>query len=221
MSLSLKEKFKTVSYFITHPSSLRMILSLKESGYLKEEGWFKSFELKQPLDKNDNPIPWFTYPAIEFLKGRLSKEFSVFEYGCGNSTLFFSERIKEIISVETNPEWYNKIKLKLKSNCNLILYDNKPVDYNYEEIIKQFDKKFDIIVIDAIKRNEVMKVAVDYVKSNGVIILDNSDIDEYKPGIEYLIEKGFKKLDFWGIQAGYFNKTCTTIFYKSHNCLDI
>lgn len=221
MSLSLKEKINTIFYFISHPSSLKMMLSLEESGYFKDEGWFKSLDMKQPLDKNGRPIPWFTYPAIDFLKERLNKELSVFEYGCGNSTLFFSERIKEIISVETDFEWYNKIKPKLKSNSNLILYDNKLVDYAYEETIKQFDKKFDIIVVDAIKRNEVMIVAVDYLNPSGVIILDNSNIEDYKSGIEYLLSKGFNKLDFWGIQAGYLNKTCTTIFYKSNNCLRI
>jgi hypothetical protein len=221
MSLSLKEKVSTIFYFVTHPSSLKMMLSLEESGYLKDEGWFRSFDMKQPLDKNGDPIPWFTYPAVEFLKERLNKELNIFEYGCGNSTLFFSERIKEIISVETDFEWYNKIKPKLKSNCSLIFYDEKSADYDYEETIKQFNKKFDIIVVDAIKRNEVIKVSVDYLNTGGVIILDNSDVKDYKTGIEFLISKGFNKLDFWGIQAGYFNKTCTSFFYKSDNCLGI
>ncbi len=92
-----------------------MMIALKESGYLYDEGWFRSLDEKRPVDKDGNPIPWFTYPAIEFLKERLTKEMTVFEYGSGSSTLFFAERVKEIISVETNKEWFNKIVNKLPS----------------------------------------------------------------------------------------------------------
>jgi len=221
MSLSLKEKVSSIFYFLSHPSSLKMILSFRESGYLNDEGWFKSFQLKKPVDKIGNPIPWFTYPAIDFLKERLNRNMSAFEFGCGNSTLFFADRIKEIISVETDFHWFNKIKAKLKSNSNLIFYDNNSAKFQYHEIIKQLDKKFDLIIIDAINRNEAMKISPDYLNPAGVIILDNSDVEDYSNGINYLISKGFNRLDFWGIQAGYFNKTCTTIFYKSDNCLGI
>ncbi len=221
MALTLRQKIKSITYFLTHPEALKMILSFSESGYLCEEGWFRSLEEKKPVDKNGNPIPWFTYPAIDFLEKRLNRNLTAFEYGCGSSTLFFSERIKEIISVETNIDWYNKIKPNLNSNCNLIYYDGKSANYKYSESIKQFFKKFDLIIIDAFDRNEVIKVSTEYLNNDGVIILDNSDVEEYKDGIEFLISRGFKKIDFWGIQAAYINKTCTTIFYKTENCLGI
>jgi hypothetical protein len=221
MSLNFKEKINSVFYFILHPKSFKLILSLKATGYLKEEGWFNSLETNQPVDKNGNPIPWFTYPSIEFLKERLSSNLSAFEFGCGNSTLFFSERIKDIISIETNIEWFNKIKNKANSNCNLIYYDKDSIELSYHETIKIFNKKFDIIIIDSIERNEAMKISVNYLNSTGVIILDNSNVEEYTSGISYLCSLGFKRLNFWGIQAGYFNKTCTTIFYKPDNCLGI
>ncbi len=221
MALTLKQKINSISYFLTHPEALKMILSFRETGYLYEEGWFRSLEEKKPVDKDGNPIPWFTYPAIEFLNERLNKDMIAFEYGCGNSTLFFSERIKEIVSIETDKDWYNKIKSKLKSNCNLIFYDKNCADYNYPEAIRNFNRKFDIVIVDAIERNEIIKVAPDHLSKSGVIILDNSDVEDYKIGIEYLMAKGFKKLDFWGIQAAYINRTCTTIFYKPDNCFGI
>ncbi len=221
MSLTLKEKVKTVFYFLTHPQSLKMVISLEESGYLHDEGWFKAFNMKQAIDKNGNPIPWFTYPSIDFIKERLNKEMTVFEYGCGNSTLFFAMRVKEITSVEKDRTWYGKIKQKLPSNASIILFKEAITEVSYTQIIERSNKKFDLIIVDAIKRNEVIYKAVDYIKPDGVIILDNSDVSDYKAGIEFLIKKGFKRLDFWGIQAGYFNKTCTTIFYKSNNCLGI
>ena len=44
------------------------MISLRAWGYLVEIGWFNSFKSGKPVDKKDLPIPWFTYPAIEFYK---------------------------------------------------------------------------------------------------------------------------------------------------------
>lgn len=221
MSLTFKQKINSIKYFITHPQSLKMMIALKESGYLYDEGWFRSLDEKRPVDKDGNPIPWFTYPAIEFLKERLTKEMTVFEYGSGSSTLFFAERVKEIISVETNKEWFNKIVNKLPSNARLIFYDQNNFNCSYPEVIKTTNSKFDIIIIDAIEREEVIYWAEKSINDRGVIILDNSDRLEYQNGIEFFNQKKFRKIDFWGIQAAYINKTCTSIFYRSDNCLEI
>ncbi|AFH50590.1 Fkbm family methyltransferase [Ignavibacterium album JCM 16511] len=221
MSLTLKQKINSIKYFITHPKSLELIIASKESGYLYDEGWFKSLDEKRPVDKDGNPIPWFTYPAIEFLKDRLTKEMIIFEYGSGSSTLFFAERVKEIISVETDKEWFNKIVNKLPSNARLIFYEQVNFDCTYAEVIKTTNKKYDIIIVDAIEREEAISISIELLKENGVIILDNSERDEYKNITDFLYQNKFKKIDFWGIQPAYLNKSCTSIFYKTNNCLGI
>ena len=146
---------------------------------------------------------------------------TVFEYGSGNSTLFFAQRVKEIISVETNKEWYEKIKLKMPSNAKIILYEKDKSDISYSKVLESFNKKYDVIIIDAIERNEVLMNATNYLNEGGVIILDNSDRIEYQNSINELISFHFNKIDLWGIQAAYLNKTCTTVFYKQINCLGI
>lgn len=221
MALTLKQKISSIGYFLTHPKALRMIFSMKELGYLCDEGWFKSLDSGEPVDKDGNPIPWFTYPAIDFLKERLNKNLTVFEYGSGNSTLFFAQRVKEIISVETNKQWYEKIKLKLPSNAKIILYEKDKSDFSYSKVLYSFNKKYDLIIIDAIERNEVLMNAINFLNEGGVIILDNSDRIEYQNSVSELIGFHFNKIDFWGIQAAYLNKTCTTVFYKQINCLGI
>ncbi|MGQ9643698.1 MAG: FkbM family methyltransferase, partial [Ignavibacterium sp.] len=210
MALTLRQKLSSVGYFLTHPKALQMIFSMKEFGYLYDEGWFRSLDYGEPVDKNGNPIPWFTYPAIDFLKERLDKNMTVFEYGSGNSTLFFAQRVKEIISVETNKQWYEKIKSKMPSNAKIILYENDKSDISYSKVIDSFNKKYDIIIIDAIERNEVLMNATHFLNESGVIILDNSDRIEYQNSISELISFHFNKIEFWGIQAAYLNKTCTT-----------
>jgi hypothetical protein len=51
--------------------------------------------------------------------------------------------------------------------------------------------------------------------------LDDSERKEYKKGIEYLQQSGYRKIDFWGIAPGIFFNKCTSIFYRDKNCLGI
>lgn len=221
MSLTIKQKINSVKYFLTHPEALKMILSFKESGYLYEVGWFRSLEEKKPVDKDGNPIPWFTYPAIDFLKDRLNKNMVVFEYGSGNSTLFFAERVKEIISVETDKIWYRQITQKLPSNARVIYFDENALKTTYEEVIKSANNKFDLIIVDGIYRNECIRNSLSNLSAKGIIILDDSERDEYKEGIDFLTQNNFNQLDFWGPAPIIFNKKCTSIFYYSNNCIGI
>ncbi len=80
---------------------------------LKQYGWFKSMRENKCIDREGNPIPWITYPAIDFLSQLDYTERSVFEYGSGFSTLFWAPRAKNVIAVETDLEWYKKSNLKL------------------------------------------------------------------------------------------------------------
>uniref|UniRef100_A0A832LJD7 FkbM family methyltransferase n=1 Tax=Ignavibacterium album TaxID=591197 RepID=A0A832LJD7_9BACT len=217
MALTLRQKISSIGYYLTHPKALRMIFSMKEFGYLCDEGWFKSLDCGEPVDKNGEPIPWFTYPAIDFLKERLNKNMTVFEYGSGSSTLFFAKRVKEIISVETDKQWYEKIKLKMPANVKIILYEKDKSDINYAKVIDSFNKKYDIIIIDAIERNEVLMNAANYLNEGGVIILDDSEREEYKNSILQILKYHYKTINFWGFSPGYFYKKCTTIIYNNKN----
>jgi hypothetical protein len=48
-----------------------------------EYGQFRTIKNWACIDKNGNPIPWFTYPAIEYLNCLDLSECLVFEYGMG------------------------------------------------------------------------------------------------------------------------------------------
>lgn len=194
-------------------------IQLYLNSQLKEDGWFNSFYKKESIDKNNNPIPWYSYPFIKFLEPRLKKEFSVFEYGSGNSTLWFSKYVKSVKAVEHDKTWYDKVKPKLPANAELIYreIENK----NYSKEISASGSKYDIIIIDGVDRNNCVYESVNLLSQNGVIILDNSERNDYKESIEFLFSKGFKKIDFWGMCPVTPINTCTSVFYKDDNCLGI
>ncbi len=79
-------------------------------------GWMKSFLEGFSQDENGSPLPWMTYPAIDFLKKNLNQNHEIFEFGCGASTLFFAKRVKKIVGIETDRMWLEAVRSKLINN---------------------------------------------------------------------------------------------------------
>ena len=220
MAVSFTEKVKTLFNLIKNPKELSALLSLRYSGFLIDNGWFNAFNSGEPIDFNLKPIPWFTYSAVDFLGERLNKKMKILEFGSGNSTLYFSEKVEQVVAVEHDVNWYNKLEKKIPSNVNLVL-SKADSSGSYINPITENKISFDIIVIDGLFRNECCKEGIELLSSSGVIILDDSERNEYKEGINNLISKGFRRIDFWGISAGYLYNKATSIFYQSSNCLNI
>lgn len=218
--MSILDKIKTLLKLLFEQRLLRTLLFARHNGYLVDTGWIKSFLLKEPLDKDGKPIPWLVYPVIPFLRERFKSDMLLFEYGCGNSTIFFSQIVKKVITVEHNKEWFDKIKARLNKNAEII-FKELDEDGKYCRALKLTGIKFNIIIIDAEDRINCIVNCLDNLTEDGVIILDDSDREEYRRGIEFLVQKEFKRLDFWGISAGFMNHKATTIFYRELNCLNI
>lgn len=126
---------------------------------------------QRPINTDNEELPWFTYPSIEYINQFDLKDKSIFEWGSGYSSIFFARRCKNIISIESNQGWYDEISHKLLSNQKIFL---KSEDV-FAKAINDFSEGFDIIVIDSLRRYDCAKSAVSYLKKGGIIILDNSD----------------------------------------------
>src|SRR5215470_11966850 len=68
-------------------------------------GYLKSAVRNSAIDASSEPLPWYTYPAIEFISQFDFSSKSVFEYGSRNSTLFWSRLSTSVTSVEHDPKW--------------------------------------------------------------------------------------------------------------------
>jgi FkbM family methyltransferase len=62
-------------------------------------------------------LPWMTFPAISFLETLLHKHSRVFEFGAGGSTIFFSSRVGELVSVEHDPSWFAQLQEAMKERA--------------------------------------------------------------------------------------------------------
>jgi hypothetical protein len=220
MPIPLEKKISTLLLLLKEPKVFKALISLRTSGYLFTNGWFNSLKKQLPVNKDNTPIPWVTYPFIDFIESRLSSDYELFEFGTGHSTLYYSPKLKSVTAVEHDKAWYNELKKRISKNVKLILSEDESAD-SYLDAIRKLNKKFDIISIDGIYRVECIYESVNHLKENGVIILDDSERVEYKEGEEFLVKNGYKKIDFWGMSAGYLFKKATTVYYKMSNCLEI
>lgn len=195
------------------------LLVNKRQTYLYQSGWIKSYGLKTPVDNVNNPMPWLSLPSVEFIIPRLNKTLSLFEYGSGYSTFFFMERLRVVHSVEHNREWYNQMVHKMDSANMSIQF--KELNESYVRAIDKHNIKYDIILVDGRMRVECALYAAGSLSGAGVLILDDSEREEYSPISVVLEERGFRRLDFWGMSLGSVHRKCTTIFYKTENIFNI
>src|SRR5262245_31531933 len=73
-------------------------------------GHLKSVRAGRSVDAAGRPIPWYTYPAIEYLRQLDLSEKTVFEYGSGNSTLFWAECAARVVTVEDDERWSERLE---------------------------------------------------------------------------------------------------------------
>jgi len=214
--------FSSLLQVLSNPSHLRSLLSFNKKGYLDDIGWFRAFDSKSPVDRDGNPIPWVTYSFIDFIKERLGKQHTVFEFGSGNSTYFYAKYAGVVVSVEHDKEWYDKIeKSEAKPDNSELIYTELVRGGDYCQMPIKLEEKFDIIIVDGRDRVNCCKQAVEALTETGVVVLDDSEREVYKEGVDFLIAKGFKHLLFSGISPGLFYRKSTSVFYKSDNCLGI
>lgn len=207
----------------------------------KTRGYMRSLLENQCVDQGGNPIPWYTYPAIEQIDKWDFLTKNVLEFGSGNSTLWWADRARSITSIESDQSWYGRIRARTPSNCTLIL---APVDLNESPVtdetryiaaidcpgkyksLEQLERyasvvdslgQFDVIIIDGEASNfgrlNCTRHALTHLQADGLLIVDNSDW--HPETCRYLREAGFFEIDFCGLAPLNPYASTTSIFFKS------
>jgi hypothetical protein len=157
------------------------------------------------IDADGNPVPWYTYPALEYLRQLDWRDRSVFEYGSGNSTIFWSRIAKRLVSVESDVEWAQRVRPQLPQHCEL-LYHPQQKDY-----VGALSEPFDVVVVDGEWRFDCAQQARQFLSPRGLIILDNSDW--HPRTAEFLRSCGLLQVDFTGLGPINPYSWTTSIFF--------
>lgn len=197
-----------------------LILRYHPKSALKDLGWYLSFRSSQPVNKEGDAIPWWTYPCIHFLSERLPKDACVLEFGCGHSTVWMSNRVKEIFSVERHGPWANIVATKVQNNANVLLVPSIQSFLNDPGAYMERKKVFDFIIIDAdIKsRLECANKLESFLNNHGVVLWDDT---ERNNDHHIMTEMGFRELCFRGMRPQVIHIGQTSVFYRKDNCLGI
>lgn len=189
--------------------------------------YYKQFKIRH------QNTPWTTPASIIIFKELLTRDMIGFEYGSGKSTLFFAGKLKRLVSVEHNKEWFKLVNNEInergitnvdyhyipQNHQNMVKGTNFhtrfalkdfeiiPQYFNYFEFIKSYpDGHFDFIIVDGRARVECTLNALDKLKSGGMLVLDNSERPRYKP-----VHRALKK---WKQVYTTNGLTDTTIWFK-------
>lgn len=134
--------------------------------------------------------------------------------------MWYAQKVLKIIAVVHNKDWLEQFSGKLPLNAK-ILFRSLEEGNKYVHTISELDNKFDIVIIDGRNRVECVNSSINYLKDNGVIVFDNSNLEIYTEAMEFLINRNFKQLDFIGMSPITPHTNCTSIFYRCDNCLNI
>lgn len=147
----------------------------------------------QCIDIAGDVLPWFSSPFLDVLQTWDISSWNIFEWGSGYSTLWFSKHANHIKSVEIDLSWFELLSKEINHlNIKNIDYYYKTseesnvttghgIDSNigenseYVNIINETEEKYDCIIIDGKHRNTCAKHALNHIKNNGIIILDNAN----------------------------------------------
>ena len=191
-------------------------------GTMRRIGWAQSVRRGKPVDSQDEPIPWLTYPAIFWLDLVLNGEEAVLEVGAGNSTLWLARKAKLVTSIEHDAAWYEHLRSLAPPNVNLQFRPcsgdlvQTRLDDPYVDAIRGVpDASLDLALIDGMARVTCLLVALPKLKEDGAVILDDAHRTEYQVLHEVLATRGYSRIDFNGPVPGASNFGTTSVFSQA------
>ncbi|MCS6856714.1 MAG: class I SAM-dependent methyltransferase [Sandaracinaceae bacterium] len=117
--------------------------------------------------------PWLTPAAIEVIDSLLKPSDRYLEWGSGRSTAWFAKRCKEVISVESSPEWFQRVSQTI-SGMNNVSLRLCPTKEEYLGVgLSLPDESVDVVLVDGQYRDECAEISIPKLRRGGLLIIDN------------------------------------------------
>lgn len=124
------------------------------------------------IDTSTNLIyPWYTMDCLEWLKEQDTKEWNVFEYGSGYSSIWWRLNSKSVESIDSDQTWAEAMNVK---------YIKEKGEY-VERVARV--NHWDCVIVDGSYRYDCIQYSMIHIKSGGYLIVDNweQDMTEITP----------------------------------------
>ena len=179
-----------------------------------QTGHFRSSLRSMAVDRSGRPIPWYSYPAIDYLDCLDFSDCSVLEIGAGQSTLWWAARARDVLSLEADPAWFERVKGLMPAN---VILRQVPIDLSVlpPELT---GRTFDIVIVDGCDRLVASELALRVMKPGGAVIVDNSEgywgPEGTYPIMDLFRRERFQRVDFYGYSPGVIGRQCTSVFFR-------
>lgn len=170
-----------------------------------ESGHWRSALVGMAVDRNGAPLPWLTYPAIAFLDRLDMSQADMLEFGAGQSTLYFGQRCRSVVTLEDRPAWAAHVRKSAGGNVTVI---DSPRVPQADMVVGPFN----MILVDGLHRSTASEISVDLLSPDGLAIVDNAT--DYQGVTEPFEQDGFMRVDFIGRAPASWRQHSTAIFFK-------
>ncbi|HXF38647.1 MAG TPA: class I SAM-dependent methyltransferase [Blastocatellia bacterium] len=147
--------------------------------------WYFFYERAHPTE------PFLAPAAIRFLDSALPRNGIGLEWGSGRSTQWFAPRLRTLVAVEHDANWYEQVRRQLgesllpKVDYRLIPLDHPPHEPtrpvyhpvpHYVAFVEEFpDEHFDFIEIDGHYRQACVIPALRKLRRGGLLLVDDTN----------------------------------------------
>ena len=130
---------------------------------------------------------------LKYINGGLA-----FEYGCGGSTMFFSNLFEKYVSVEHSREWYDLMNPHVPQNVILKLREpvgeiikpfgpGKPeLQQDYINAINETTEIYNFILVDGRCRVDCAKASIKNMDDNSILFIHDYERKKYHSIEKYL-----------------------------------
>jgi hypothetical protein len=158
---------------------------------------------------NIDNMPMLSIPFLDWLNSYDFSNHFMVEFGSGNSTNYFADRFKKVLSYETDQSWFDKISSSAKENVECRLISKEDILSGNYDIFSEDNL---VVFMDMnINRKNAMETLLKQ-HAPDMIILDNSEWDPNNCKI--IQDKGYMQIPFWGIRFEEYYDKCTFVFLK-------
>lgn len=199
---ALKRHLKV--FDLSYPAMLRAgVIEILD----RDLGFDASARARKGVLGDGRPIPLMSYAFIEYVMGLDISGFSVLEIGGGNSTIFWANQAKSVLTLEHDSSWHAEVNDKIPANVDLRFI----AQGEYAARISELERRFELIIIDcAANRFECANAIDGKLARGGIVVLDNSEW--YPNTAAALRAQNLIQVDFPDFRPDHWFRCCTSIF---------
>ena len=183
--------------------------------FARRTGHWRSSLYSRAVSGDGAPLPWYTYPCIDFLTPRRKLLRSVLEFGAGQSTLWWAAEGAEVVAFEADRGWYEYLRPLVPSNVQLYFVAMESPEQCLRDVRAQLAscgrERFEAVVVDGLYRTELARMCPELCERHGLIVCDDAEGYDIQAS---LAATGMQRVDFFGFAPGVILPRCTSIYWR-------